>query len=408
MKKYLLNAIMLSMVMTTTAAQTHRPQAVAREMVSTHSIAEATPEVEAQLLSNAPARVPRHLNSPATKASDLVGGYDCAYQWCEDIAETTDGIATVISGTKKVRIYDANDSQKSIMIAGLFDAPVSATIDFTTYDVPLIVVQNNPIATYNQYEGGGYYTRGVGYYAAQDRFYFTQIRAWVYDNEIELVDNIWIVNVKALTSGTSTLWGYVWKPGSIMTPNQQNNSVMTYHYDDFDFGAAMNITQSNYVATVSNFANVGTNPVIIRLKRGYTWTADRTILYTGNNGDYWLQGTNDDKEFFQLAGTGTLTSITSSTDWTAVVQEGDYWFGQCEPFTIRLFDEQFAYPGQTALTGDLTGDGKVDVSDVNIIVNLLLGKQVDGYVGDPDLDGSGTIDVGDVNAIINIMLGKVA
>ncbi len=91
-----------------------------------------------------------------------------------------------------------------------------------------------------------------------------------------------------------------------------------------------------------------------------------------------------------------------------MVQEGDYWFGQCEPFTIRLFDEQFAYPGQTALTGDLTGDGKVDVSDVNIIVNLLLGKQVDGYVGDPDLDGSGTIDVGDVNAIINIMLGKVA
>ena len=57
--------------------------------------------------------------------------------------------------------------------------------------------------------------------------------------------------------------------------------------------------------------------------------------------------------------------------------------------------------------GDLNGDGQVDVSDVNIVINAMLGKaSAADCVGNPDLNGDGLVDVSDVNAVINRMLGK--
>ena len=57
--------------------------------------------------------------------------------------------------------------------------------------------------------------------------------------------------------------------------------------------------------------------------------------------------------------------------------------------------------------GDINGDNTVDVSDVNITINIMLGKvQASSYPGNPDLNGDGRVDVSDVNKVINIMLGK--
>ncbi len=56
--------------------------------------------------------------------------------------------------------------------------------------------------------------------------------------------------------------------------------------------------------------------------------------------------------------------------------------------------------------GDVNGDGAVDVGDVNIIVNIMLGKDDAGNYPGADVTGDGPIDVGDVNQVINIMLGK--
>ena len=59
------------------------------------------------------------------------------------------------------------------------------------------------------------------------------------------------------------------------------------------------------------------------------------------------------------------------------------------------------------MTGDVNGDGIVDVSDVNIIVNIMLGKvQATDYPGSADCNGDGETDVSDVNIVVNIMLGK--
>ena len=60
---------------------------------------------------------------------------------------------------------------------------------------------------------------------------------------------------------------------------------------------------------------------------------------------------------------------------------------------------------QPGVPGDLNGDGKVDVSDVNIAINIILGGDVtDELRAKSDVTGDGKTDVSDVNAIINIIL----
>ena len=64
------------------------------------------------------------------------------------------------------------------------------------------------------------------------------------------------------------------------------------------------------------------------------------------------------------------------------------------------------------IRGDVTGDGLVDTSDVNAVVNIILSKasQAD-YPGNANIvekegDPQGKVDVSDLNAIVNIILGK--
>ncbi|MBP3738369.1 MAG: leucine-rich repeat protein [Muribaculaceae bacterium] len=60
---------------------------------------------------------------------------------------------------------------------------------------------------------------------------------------------------------------------------------------------------------------------------------------------------------------------------------------------------------EPGVLGDLDGDGKVDVSDVNIAINIILGQNTDEAVKAlADLDGDGKVDVSDVNILINLIL----
>ena len=57
---------------------------------------------------------------------------------------------------------------------------------------------------------------------------------------------------------------------------------------------------------------------------------------------------------------------------------------------------------ETGIVGDITGDGTVDIADVNAVINVMLGKSTAAA----DVTGDGQVDIADVNVIINIMLGK--
>ena len=58
--------------------------------------------------------------------------------------------------------------------------------------------------------------------------------------------------------------------------------------------------------------------------------------------------------------------------------------------------------------GDINDDGVVDIADVNILINLMQGKEDPRASAETaDVTGDGVVDIADVNAVINAMLGKV-
>lgn len=57
-------------------------------------------------------------------------------------------------------------------------------------------------------------------------------------------------------------------------------------------------------------------------------------------------------------------------------------------------------------TGDINADGSVDGTDLNILINIILGKDNNDYDGRGNVDGVGGVDGNDLNALINILLGK--
>ncbi len=70
-------------------------------------------------------------------------------------------------------------------------------------------------------------------------------------------------------------------------------------------------------------------------------------------------------------------------------------------FTIKYTG---GFETQVAIAGDVTGDGMVDISDVNALINMMLGKTSPTPAADINSDGN--VDISDVNAVINLMLGK--
>ena len=59
------------------------------------------------------------------------------------------------------------------------------------------------------------------------------------------------------------------------------------------------------------------------------------------------------------------------------------------------------------MRGDVNLDGAVDVADVNIVVNIILGKDdAANYDGRAYINSDDSVDVADVNTLINIILGK--
>ena len=59
------------------------------------------------------------------------------------------------------------------------------------------------------------------------------------------------------------------------------------------------------------------------------------------------------------------------------------------------------------LVGDLNGDGLVDVTDVSILIDVVLGKETQLADGaEPDINADGNVDVSDVSLLIDIILDK--
>ena len=101
-------------------------------------------------------------------------------------------------------------------------------------------------------------------------------------------------------------------------------------------------------------------------------------------------------------GVGSLAGIN------VVEKDGNYvayiYVTSADLKTTQVCTVNMIVPKQTA-TGDVNADGKIDIIDLNILINIMLGQdKADKYNGRADLNGDGVVDIVDVNNVINLIL----
>lgn len=143
--------------------------------------------------------------------------------------------------------------------------------------------------------------------------------------------------------------------------------------------------------------------------------AGRPILYSasddnGGGGHAFIcDGYNGEGKFhFNMGWYGTCDGWYASTALNMTHRDGEALeFNSYHEMLIGVEPPEGWEPPAQYQTGDINGDGEVDVTDVNILVNILLGQDdASNYPGEANVDGEGDIDVGDINMVVNIMLGK--
>ncbi len=160
------------------------------------------------------------------------------------------------------------------------------------------------------------------------------------------------------------------------------------------------VKASKYTATQGVKFDFSTNPVLL----------DHPFFVVVEGFGEYAEGTNEVAMAADIRPEGS----TKSTTW---FYKDDQWQQSTTPVSLGLF----AHLSHTAdnlskaipipdayhpIVGDVDSDGKVDVTDVNIVINIMLGKTNAADYPNANVDGQDGIDVTDVNMVINIMLGK--
>lgn len=150
------------------------------------------------------------------------------------------------------------------------------------------------------------------------------------------------------------------------------------------------------------------------LNTATSWPGDQmtdTVMIGGTKFYYVTYPINDEDYTFNIVFT-SATGTPQTVDITGINKDVYYQLnvlngqGKYTVTDVTKFYESSNPLNQTK-DGDIDGDGKVDITDVNAAINIMLGKAAaSSFKGKADVTGDGKVDIGDVNAVINIMLGK--
>ena len=133
-----------------------------------------------------------------------------------------------------------------------------------------------------------------------------------------------------------------------------------------------------------------------------TKAASIRLTYSMDNGKTWTSPS-----------AGQITVEPNSKETTAVNLPNEH------PILLRinqtngsaqagcyLDDIKLYYSGYWPPVGDVDGDGDVNINDVNLLINIILGESVDDDTFKrADVNEDKEISVADINALINIILG---
>ena len=128
-------------------------------------------------------------------------------------------------------------------------------------------------------------------------------------------------------------------------------------------------------------------------------TTDVIDYYIVNHVIYDIDGDESEREAIIVDPSETtcaFNNLREGVKQTYSVQTYRLGYTSAESNVITVKDSN--------LIGDLNGDGKVDVSDVTLIINMILGSETQSSAADINTDGE--INVSDVTAIINQILNE--
>ena len=185
-----------------------------------------------------------------------------------------------------------------------------------------------------------------------------------------------------------------------------DNSTGSWETIWVDFKSDVAFIPTKYVMTTGNdtYSWSGRNPkkwkIFAKAKESDSWT---TIVDVSDGA---------------AAGLGTLSTTDYNFDISGVSKKYQYfrfevsevcgrggW--QNNHYVFQLAELALSGYTSNAVAGDIDGNGHVDGSDLNILINIVLGKDnADNYGGRANVDGQDGVNGSDINTIINILLGK--
>ena len=142
------------------------------------------------------------------------------------------------------------------------------------------------------------------------------------------------------------------------------------------------------------------------------WESINSIMPAGGPTVQVLVSTTSatNRSSFKQIGDNHTEELFNDVAWTHLSYDLSSYAGQQIFVAVRAYSSnclgafydnfEFAHVGQTL---DVNQDGKIDVADVNEIINVML-KMSDNKFA--DVNGDGTIDVADMNELLNYITGK--
>ena len=167
-----------------------------------------------------------------------------------------------------------------------------------------------------------------------------------------------------------------------------------------DFKSAIPFIPTKYIFTTGNDTNSfkNRNPKAWKIHGKANENDDWTTLVSVIHGESAGLGIDNCADYtFDIE--GVTTKYQYFRFEVDAIGGADQW--NPDNFVFQLAELAFIGPTK----GDITGDNKVDVEDVNAAINIILEMKTEAdFAGSADLNGDNKVDVEDVNALINIIL----
>ena len=209
------------------------------------------------------------------------------------------------------------------------------------------------------------------------------------------------------TSNNNTYAGTTWSSSDVLLGSSP------YFTKTSNVGSPRAIgynSRTNYTQEVVYFYVTNTTAVKLlglgQSRSSSTYPASLKIYECTKAADGTLtDGTTAVKSYTNSATSGTFVLSATDLDASKIYK--------VEAATYRSYIAEIAFCTplkKASVVGDVTRDGKVDISDVTATIDIVLGKDsTEPYVYDhvaADMNQDGTIDISDVTSLIDFVLGK--